>query len=374
MKKISVIFGTRPEAIKLAPVIIELKKHQNVEISICITAQHREMLDQILAVFNITPDVDLNLMQENQSLAAFTAKAITSLNQYFIDRKSDICIIQGDTTTVMAASIAAFYNKVKIAHVEAGLRTWNMYAPWPEEMNRVLASRLAEIHFAPTEWSKKNLLKEGINEKKIHVVGNTVIDALNIALEMIEHHKPLIRGLPNNSFDSFAGKKVVLITGHRRENFGDGFENICRALSELSSKYKNVIFIYPVHLNPNVQEPVKRILGVEDKKNLFLLEPQPYLSFVSLMNRSDIILTDSGGVQEEALSLKKPILVMRDNTERPEGIEAGLAKLIGTNKKNIIKYVSELIDNKGYSLTDTYVTNPYGDGKAAIKIVSALLE
>lgn len=376
-KKISVIFGTRPEAIKLAPVILELKKHNDFEVNICVTAQHREMLDQVLEVFDIKPDVDLNLMKTNQTLANLTSATIKLLDNYFVENKPDLLLVQGDTTTVFAASLAAFYNKVKIAHVEAGLRTWNMLSPYPEEMNRVLTSRLAEIHFAPTEWSKNNLLKEGISEEKIFITGNTVIDSLFIALEKIKQLKPSILGLPNNSLDKFNGKKLVLITGHRRENFGNGFENICDAISYLSSKFEDTVFIYPVHLNPNVQEPVKRILGIEQKSNLFLIEPLSYLSFVALMHRADVILTDSGGVQEEAPSLGKPILVMRDTTERPEGIEAGCVKLIGTNKGSIIKAVSELILNKKNISNQVNIINPYGDGKSSLKIyeiISKLLD
>jgi UDP-N-acetylglucosamine 2-epimerase (non-hydrolysing) len=371
MKKISVIFGTRPEAIKLAPVILTLKEIEEFEINICVTAQHREMLDQVLEVFNIIPDVDLDLMQKNQTLSKLTVNLIDGIDNYFSEYKPDIVFIQGDTTTVLAVSIVAFYHKIKVAHVEAGLRTFKKYSPFPEEMNRSITSRIAHLHFAPTELSKQNLLNEGINSESIYLTGNTVIDALMIASKKVDEVNPIIEGLPNGenilNYDPY-----VLITGHRRENFGEGFINICSAISELADKYSQYKFIYPVHLNPNVQEPVNNILA--NKENIFLIEPQPYLSFVSLLKNARIILTDSGGVQEEAPSLGKPVLVLREDTERPEAVNAGTVKLVGTNKQNIIDKASELIDDEALYQQMANAVNPYGDGKASSRILSILLK
>jgi UDP-N-acetylglucosamine 2-epimerase (non-hydrolysing) len=375
MKKISVIFGTRPEAIKLAPVILEFKKYPNqINCRICVTAQHRQMLDQVLEVFNIVPDIDLDLMEENQTLAGFTAKAMTSLDKYIIEDKPDLILVQGDTTTVFCAALTAFYNKIPVAHVEAGLRTGNIFAPWPEEINRILATKLTSFHFPPTNWGKNNLIKEGISEDKINVTGNTVIDALFIALDQVKLKKPTIPGLPNNDFSVFHDQKVVLITGHRRENFGDGFDSICHAIAKLSDKFPDVHFVYPVHLNPKVQEPVNRILGVEHKRNIHLIKPLGYLPFVALMNRSYLILTDSGGIQEEAPSLGKPVLVMRDVTERPEGIAAGIVKLVGTNETTIIEEVSKLLMNSNYHQKMVNKVNPYGDGHASERITNYILK
>jgi UDP-N-acetylglucosamine 2-epimerase (non-hydrolysing) len=371
MKKISIVFGTRPEAIKLAPVILKLKEEKSLEVNICVTAQHREMLDQVLEIFNIVPDIDLNLMKPNQTLSSLTATIITSIDKYFSDYKPNVVIVQGDTTTVMAVSIAAFYHKIKVAHVEAGLRTFNKNSPFPEEMNRVLTSRISDYHFAPTEISKNNLIKEGVSENDIYITGNTVIDALFLATEKVKNYKPEIIGL--NSAESFEKETpYILITGHRRENFGQGFIDICEAISELAIKYPSYNLIYPVHLNPNVQEPVNKILG--GKKNVFLLEPQTYLPFVSLMMDSHIILTDSGGVQEEAPSLGKPVLVMRENTERPEAVTAGTVKLVGTDKFRIIEEVSKLIDDKNAYEEMANAVNPYGDGLAAERIKNILIQ
>jgi UDP-N-acetylglucosamine 2-epimerase (non-hydrolysing) len=362
-KKISIIFGTRPEAIKLIPVILELKKNPLFEVSICVTAQHRQMLDQVLQIFSVVPDKDLNLMKPNQTLSGLTATIISSIDNYFSEYKPDIVLVQGDTTTVMAVSLVAFYHKVKVGHVEAGLRTHKKYSPFPEEMNRVITSRIADLHFAPTEISKKNLLIEGINEQNVFITGNTVIDALFLASDKVKEINPEIPGL-NLKLEELA--PYILITGHRRENFGDGFINICESIRELAEKYSDHNFIYPVHLNPNVQDPVKKILS--DKGNIFLLEPQTYLPFISLMMNSKIILTDSGGVQEEAPSLGKPVLVMRENTERPEAVTAGTVKLVGTNKELILNSVSTLINDKTEYEKMANAVNPYGDGYASIRI------
>ena len=369
MKKISIIFGTRPEAIKLIPVILELKKNKNFEINICVTAQHREMLDQVLEIFNIKPDTDLDLMQPNQTLSTLTSRIINAVDNYFSEYKPDIVLVQGDTTTVFAVSLVAFYHKVKVGHVEAGLRTGKKYSPFPEEINRVLTSRIADIHFAPTEISKNNLLKEGINSEKIFITGNTVIDALFLAKEKVLELKPKVNGLQKNLEEI---SPYILITGHRRENFGEGFINICSAISELALKYENYNFIYPVHLNPNVQDPVNKLLA--NKKNIFLIKPQTYLPFISLMMNSKIILTDSGGVQEEAPSLGKPVLVMRENTERPEAVTAGTVKLVGTDKQKIINEVSKLLDNNLEYKKMANAINPYGDGLASKRISEILSE
>ncbi len=369
MKKISIIFGTRPEAIKLIPVILELKKNKNFEINICVTAQHREMLDQVLEIFNIKPDTDLDLMQPNQTLSTLTSRIINAVDNYFSEYKPDIVLVQGDTTTVFAVSLVAFYHKVKVGHVEAGLRTGKKYSPFPEEINRVLTSRIADIHFAPTEISKNNLLKEGINSEKIFITGNTVIDALFLAKEKVLELKPKVNGLQKNLEEI---SPYILITGHRRENFGEGFINICSAISELALKYENYNFIYPVHLNPNVQDPVNKLLA--NKKNIFLIKPQTYLPFISLMMNSKIILTDSGGVQEEAPSLGKPVLVMRENTERPEAVTAGTVKLVGTDKQKIFNEVSKLLDNNLEYKKMANAINPYGDGLASKRISEILSE
>lgn len=372
MKKISVILGTRPEAIKLCPVILELKKRSELDCKVCVTGQHREMLDQVLPVFGVIPDVDLDLMRPNQSLGGLTSRAIEALDRYLAEDKPDVVLVQGDTTTVLCAALAAFYHKIPIAHVEAGLRTWNMASPWPEEANRVLTTRLAKWHFAPTETNRLNLLKEGVPQDDIYVTGNTVIDALFLALEKIKKYPPRITGLAGESLDFLGERKMVLITGHRRENFGEGFENICHAIAELAQRFPNVHFIYPVHLNPNVQEPVERILRGNGLRNIHLIEPQPYLPFVALMNRSHIILTDSGGVQEEAPSLGKPVLVMRDTTERPEAVEAGTVKIVSTDVEKIVSEASRLICCEDYYGQMTRKHNPYGDGAAAQRIVDVL--
>lgn len=356
MKKISVIFGTRPEAIKLCPVVLALQKDPAFECKVCVTGQHKEMLYQVLDVFGVKPDVDLQLMRPNQTLGGLTSRAIAAIDEYLAWEKPDIVMVQGDTTTVLAGALAAFYHHIPVAHVEAGLRTGNMFSPWPEEANRVLTTRLAKWHFCPTENNKANLLKEGVNPSDIYVTGNTVIDALIIAREKVQKTDD--------------GKRRVLITGHRRENFGEGFEHMCTAIKKLAEEFSDVEFIYPVHLNPNVQEPVKRILKGLD--NVKLIEPQSYLPFVGLMDEAYLILTDSGGVQEEAPSLGKPVLVMRDTTERPEAVTAGTVKLVGTNADDIYREAKKLLSDEAAYKQMAAATNPYGDGHAVERIVEIL--
>lgn len=369
VKKISVIFGTRPEAIKLAPVILELRRRPQFECQVCVTAQHRQLLDQVLDVFDIVPDIDLNLMEPDQSLAGLTARAVDALNRYISDEKPDLVLVQGDTTTVFCAALSAFYNQVPVGHIEAGLRTGNFDSPWPEEANRVLTSHLASLHFAPTETNRQNLLREGIPPERVFVTGNPVIDALFIALDKIKVSSIEVPGIPSDVVSSWFDNPLVLITGHRRENFGPGLESICSAISELARKFPQVQFVYPVHLNPNVQRTVFAMLG--NMGNVHLIEPLRYLPFISLMNRATLILTDSGGVQEEAPSLDKPVLVMRDATERIEAIEMGSAKLVGTGKERIIDTVSTLLtDERAYGVM-AKSGNPYGDGKAARRILAA---
>jgi UDP-N-acetylglucosamine 2-epimerase (non-hydrolysing) len=383
MKKISVTFGTRPEAIKLAPVILELKKHPDFECHVCVTAQHRQMLDQVLEVFDIQPDVDLDLMKPNQTLAGLTARAITGIDKYLAEYKPDLVLVQGDTTTVFSAAMAAFYHKIPVGHVEAGLRTGNLMSPWPEEANRVLTSRLAALHFAPTETSRQNLLREHVPDEQIIVTGNTVIDALFLALEKIKKSPPHVPGVPDflqhTTFDlrpqtSGFAPRMVLITGHRRENFGGGFENICHAIGTLAQRFSDVHFVYPMHLNPNVREPVQRILGVSTSatSNVHLIDPLDYLPFVAMMNRAHIILTDSGGVQEEAPSLGKPVLVMRDTTERPEAVDAGTVRLVGSGYDDIVSGVGELLTDPSIYEAMSRAHNPYGDGKATARHLDAL--
>jgi UDP-N-acetylglucosamine 2-epimerase len=367
-KKITVVFGTRPEAIKLAPVILELKNYRDFEVNVCITAQHREMLDQVLKVFDIHPDVDLGLMKENQSLSELSSRVMTAMDTYYNVYNPDLVIVQGDTTTTFIASLTAFYHKIQIAHVEAGLRTWNKYSPFPEEINRSLTTKIVDLHFAPTKISKDNLLKEGIKEEKIFITGNTVIDALLLAREKLIDCEINITGLSESLLNN--KNKIILITGHRRENFGEGFKNICEAISDLAKEFYNYHFIYPVHLNPNVRKPVFEILS--GKNNIHLIEPLDYLPFVSLMNKSVLILTDSGGIQEEAPSLGKPILVMRETSERPEGIIAGTAKLIGVSKKGIFEETKKLLLTKDEYNRMANIVNPYGDGTASKKIAEII--
>src|SRR3972149_4252333 len=364
-KKISIIFGTRPEAIKLAPVILELKKYKEFEVNVCVTAQHREMLDQVLELFDIKPEVDLNIMKANQTLSGLTSQAIKLLDKYLSEYNPDVILVQGDTTTVFAASMAAFYHKIKIGHIEAGLRTWNKFSPYPEEINRVLTTKIADLHFAPTNLSKENLLKDGVCEDKIFVTGNTVIDALLIAREKINHKNISIPGLPVNLLKE-KDNKIILITGHRRENFGEGFDNICQAIARLAKEFNDYNFIYPVHLNPNVRKPVFEILSKQE--NIFLIEPLNYLPFIFLMDKAKIILTDSGGVQEEAPSLGKPVLVMRDTTERPEGVDAGTAKLVGPVADSIVRATRRLLHDESEYSKMANAVNPYGDGFSARRI------
>lgn len=380
MKTISFIFGTRPEAIKLCPLILAMREHPDLEPHVCVTGQHREMLDQVLEVFGVEPDIDLALMQPNQTLGGLTSRAIAAIDGYLAEHKPDMVIVQGDTTTVFCASLCAFYHRIPVGHVEAGLRTWNRYSPYPEEINRVLTSRVADMHFAPTELSRQNLLREEVSDENITVTGNTVIDALMIAINKIEAQPPFVSGLAENLQPGVTdGPRVVLITGHRRENFGDGFENICHAIAELSSRFPDVHFVYPVHLNPNVREPVNRILGqsaIDDSSstttNIHLIEPLSYLPFVAMMNQSHLVLTDSGGVQEEAPSLGKPVLVMRDTTERPEAVEMGTVRLVGTDKGAIVENVSTLLTDEMAYAAMANAVNPYGDGKACGRILTAI--
>jgi len=375
--RVSVIFGTRPEAIKLAPVILELKKHKAIDCRVCVTAQHRQMLDQVLEVFGIVPDVDLQLMRPNQTLAGLTARAIAALDGYMGEVKPDIVLVQGDTTTVFVATLVSFYHQVPVGHVEAGLRTGNLYSPWPEEANRVLTSHVAALHFPPTEISRNNLVREGIDPKQIVVTGNTVIDALFHTLRRVKKSPPAIEGLDGGLMKGRRAPRIVLITGHRRENFGKGFESICRAIRELARRFSDVQFIYPVHLNPNVRAPVTKMLGKDGGRplpNVHLIEPLPYLPFVALMDRSTLILTDSGGIQEEAPSIGKPVLVLRDTSERPEAITVGTAKLVGTSREGIVRETAKLLtDEKAYAAMSRK-SNPYGDGKAAKRIVAEIMK
>ena len=371
--KISVIFGTRPEAIKLSPVILGLRDRPGIECHVCVTAQHRRMLDQVLQVFEIVPDADLDIMRPDQSLAYLTARAIEAVNDYLVRESPDMVLIQGDTTTTLASALAAFYNHIPIGHVEAGLRTGNLNSPWPEEANRVLTTRLVALHFAPTERNKRDLLREGVEEERVFVTGNTVIDALFHSLRKVVENPPPVEGIDAAIMDDRSRVPVVLITGHRRENFGEGFESICRAIGILAERFPDVRFIYPVHLNPNVRSTVMPMLGQNGAKaNVHLIDPLSYLPFIALMKRASIILTDSGGVQEEAPSLGKPVLVMRDTTERPEAVSAGTVKLVGTDCDTIVREASLLLtDDRAYqSMSGKY--NPYGDGKATERIVEIL--
>lgn len=368
------IFGTRPEAIKMAPVIKEIERHPDRFKSIvCVTAQHRHMLDQVLSLFEIKPDYDLNIMKPSQDLFEITCNILSGLQPIIERERPDVILVHGDTTTTMTASIASYYCKIKLGHVEAGLRTNNKYAPFPEEINRRITGCLADLHFAPTEISRKNLLSEGVPEEIIFVTGNTVIDALLSVVQIIERDLSLREQL--DAVYSFLKpeKRLILVTGHRRENFGEGFENICLAIKEIAKQNIDVEIIYPVHLNPNVQEPVQRILGRSCLDNIHLIEPVDYLPFVYLMNRSYVIISDSGGVQEEAPSLGKPVLVMRDTTERPEAITAGTVRLVGTDHLKIVEEVYRLLnDSEAYNIM-SMAHNPYGDGKAAKKIVTTLM-
>jgi len=382
MKKILTIFGTRPEAIKMAPVVKELERHPEIFASrVCVTAQHRQMLDQVLELFAIRPDHDLDIMRPGQDLFDVTCSVLLGLKRVLTEERPDLVLVHGDTSTTMAASLAAYYLRIPVGHVEAGLRTHDKYAPFPEEVNRHVTGVIADIHFAPTPWARDNLLREGVDPAAVHVTGNTVIDALLAVaakvrqpaheadiLECLRPRLPFLRSrVPG------PGSRLLLVTGHRRENFGEGFENICRALAQIAESYPDADIVYPVHLNPNVQEPVRRILGGRGHENVHLIEPLDYLPFVWLMDRSHLIITDSGGVQEEAPSLGKPVLVMRDTTERPEAVEAGTVRLVGTDRERIVAEARRLMDDPHAYEEMCRAHNPYGDGKAAEKIVEALI-
>lgn len=367
--KILIVFGTRPEAIKMAPVVTALKSSEKLQVQVCVTAQHRQMLDQVLELFSIIPDFDLNIMQPRQDLTDITANILLGLRKVLIENHYDMLLVHGDTTTTLAASLAAFYKKIPIGHIEAGLRTGDMYAPWPEEMNRCLTSQLASLHFAPTTKSQNALLKEGIKEKHIFITGNTVIDALQQTVDKITNTTKLQQQFIRQFNFLEANKRLIIVTGHRRENFGQGFERICYALKKLA-KRTDVQIIYPVHLNPSVQEPVKRILA--DQESIYLIEPLDYLPFVYLLNQSYLIITDSGGIQEEAPSLGKPVLVMRDMTERPEAVEIGTVKLVGTDTCKIVKEAEKLLDDENAYQIMAQANNPYGDGQAGERIKEIL--
>lgn len=370
MKKILSVFGTRPEAIKMAPVVKALLAHPNVDSRVCVTAQHREMLDQVLSLFDISPDHDLNIMAPGQDLYDITTRIMLGLREVLREEKPDVILVHGDTATTFATSLAAFYEQIPVGHVEAGLRTGNLYSPWPEEANRKLTGVLAAYHFAPTETSRQALLKESISDASIHITGNTVIDALLMVRDQINSDVELRSNL-ETELPYGLSRKMLLVTGHRRESFGGGFERICRALSELARRYPDTDIVYPVHLNPNVQEPVSRILSGLD--NVYLIPPQDYLPFVSLMSRAHLILTDSGGIQEEAPSLGKPVLVMRDTTERPEAVTAGTVKLVGTETDAIVDAVTTLLDDVEAWEAMSRAHNPYGDGKASQRIAEILV-
>ena len=381
MKTLLLVFGTRPEAIKMCPLVLEFKKHPDVfNTLVCVTGQHREMLDQVLNLFEIKPDYDLNIMKPNQDLYDITSNVLLGMRDVLTETKPDVVFVHGDTTTSSATALAAFYKQIPVAHIEAGLRTGNIYSPWPEEMNRLITGRIATYNFAPTPLSRQNLLKENVDDSKITVTGNTVIDALHWVVNKISSNADLAESLKQEML-SFGydvsrlerGRRLVLITGHRRENFGEGFLNICHSIKHLSEKYPDVDFVYPVHLNPNVRKPVFDILA--SIENVFLIEPLSYLPFVYMMEKSHLLLTDSGGVQEEAPGLGKPVLVMRNTTERPEAVDAGTVILVGTDKDKIINGVSDLLENKN-GLYDrmAHAVNPYGDGKACGRVVKWLEE
>ena len=368
--KVLTVFGTRPEAIKMAPLVHALANDAAFDARLCVTAQHREMLDQVLRLFALKPDYDLDIMRPEQGLTEITSRILEGLKGVFSSFRPDVVLVHGDTTTTLAASLAAFYHRIPVGHVEAGLRTGNLYSPWPEEANRKLTGHLATWHFTPTAYSRQNLLRENLADSQIFVTGNTVIDALFWVRDRIlsdpQHHASLAARYPFLD----ATKKLILVTGHRRESFGDGFERICSALATLARQHPDIQIVYPVHLNPNVSEPVKRILsGIG---NIILIEPQEYLPFVWLMNRAWLILTDSGGIQEEAPSLGKPVLVMRETTERPEAIEAGTVRLVGTSEEKIVAEVTHLLTHEEAWQAMSHAHNPYGDGHACARILQAL--
>lgn len=384
MKKILLVFGTRPEAIKMSPLVKEFQKYSDkFKTIVCVTGQHREMLDQVLHVFEIVPDYDLNIMKQGQDLYDVTARVLLGMRDVLKEVKPDIVLVHGDTTTSTAAALAAFYQQIPVGHVEAGLRTHNIYSPWPEEMNRQITGRITTYHFAPTPLSKENLLAENVKLEQITITGNTVIDALYMVTERIKADKTLDKELEgillHAGYDVnrlSAGKKLVLVTGHRRENFGDGFLSLCQAIQTLTQKYPDVDFVYPMHLNPNVRKPIHEVFGddLSSLGNMFFIEPLEYLSFVYLMEKSTIVLTDSGGIQEEAPGLGKPVLVMRNTTERPEALEAGTVKLVGTDFNKIVREVSALLEDKEYYERMSKAVNPYGDGHACERIVSKFIQ
>lgn len=384
MKTVLFVFGTRPEAIKMAPLVKTFQKDEEVfKTLVCVTGQHREMLDQVLRLFEITPDYDLNIMKQGQDLYDITSRVLLGMREVLKDTCPDVVLVHGDTTTSVAAALAAFYQQIPVAHIEAGLRTYNIYSPWPEEMNRQITGRIATYHFAPTELSRDNLIKENVNPNSILVTGNTVIDALHQVVRKIKQDsvldselETLLRTFGYDVNRLKKGKKLVLITGHRRENFGEGFMGICRAIKYLSEKYENVDFVYPMHLNPHVRQPIHAVFGedLRNLRNLFFIEPLEYLSFVYLMEKATIVLTDSGGIQEEAPGLGKPVLVMRNTTERPEALKAGTVKLVGTDYSTIITEVSNLLDNQDYYNEMSQALNPYGDGNACNRIVNYIRE
>ena len=383
MKKILLTFGTRPEAIKMAPLILELNKHRDkVKTIVCVTGQHREMLDQVLSIFKIKPDYDLNILNKGDDYAYITSKVLLGLRDIFKQTQPDIVLVHGDTTTSMAAALAAYYQQIPVGHVEAGLRTYNIYSPWPEEINRQLIGRISNYNFSPTSTSSANLVNEGVNEETIYITGNTVIDSLYWVVNKIKSDGQLNIKLKDEiktfgyDIDRLQGnRRMVLITGHRRENLGDGFIHIAQAIQKLSTQFPDVDFVYPMHLNPNVRKSIYEVLGNDllHFSNMFFIEPLEYLSFIYMMEKADIVLTDSGGIQEEAPSLKKPVLVMRDTTERPEAVEAGTVILVGTDKEKIVSNVSKLLTNHNHYQQMAKAINPYGDGKACERIVNILL-
>lgn len=379
MKRIMLVFGTRPEAIKMAPLVKEFEKHPDeFDTIVCVTGQHREMLDQVLKIFDIKPNYDLNIMKQGQDLYDVTCRVLTGMRDVLKEVQPDVVLVHGDTTTSTASALAAFYQQIPVGHVEAGLRTRNIYSPWPEEMNRQITGRIATYNFSPTQLSRQNLLEERVDDEKITVTGNTVIDALYWVVEKIKNDKDLSIELQDillkagyNTNRLNTGRRLVLITGHRRENFGDGFIHICNAIKTLTQNYPDVDFVYPMHLNPNVRKPIHEVFGedLSDLGNMFFIEPLEYLSFVYLMEKSSIVLTDSGGIQEEAPGLGKPVLVMRNTTERPEALDAGTVKLVGTDYDMIVNSVSTLLNNKEEYNKMSKAVNPYGDGKACGRIV-----
>lgn len=382
MKRILFVFGTRPEAIKMAPLILEAKRHSTeLHTMVCVTGQHREMLDQVLKIFSITPDYDLNIMQKGQDLYDVTSRVLLGMREILKESKPDIVLVHGDTTTSTAAALASFYQQIPVGHVEAGLRTHNIYSPWPEEMNRQLTARIASYHFAPTQLSCENLLSEGVERSKIDVTGNTVIDALHWVVNRINNDahlkETIVEQIRQAGYDTKRlneNRKLVLITGHRRENFGQGFDNICRAIKALANDQQGVDFVYPMHLNPNVRQAIAKTFGDKSQQlsNAFFIEPLEYLNFIYLMEQSSIVLTDSGGIQEEAPGLGKPVLVMRDTTERPEAVDAGTVKLVGTSYEKIVKGVTDLLKDEEIYAQMSQAVNPYGDGKASIRILQRI--